>query len=683
MQAVGIHRSIKRMAGAVRLVVAGVGLLFSQHAFAQSTSVFDNTTTGTINSATSCTSPLVRNFTVSNSFTLADVNIGILATHTWRGDLQFTLQSPSGTRVQLTVGDVNNVSGDNFNVLLDDAATQVVNTDNATGNHSTTAPPFQNTFRPRNLLSAFNGQNSAGTWRLEICDLFTGADNGTFVRAQLQLTSAPASYADLSLSKALVGSAPTNGSNATWRLTVTNATGSPSTATGVTVHDILPLGFTFSSATGTGSYSATTGIWTVGSIAPGQSRTIDITGVVNASAGATVTNTAEIAASSVNDIDSTPNNGVTTEDDYASASFTVAGSRVAGTPPILACPAGNLLFDWDPLTWTAGSTANTYTIGTLGQISFTLTNPGIWLSNATFGGQAPTLQTGMTGGFSPVQRSLIQLVDMPNQSAVATTTITLPRSVMAAQFRIFDVDFGANQFADQIIVTGLFNGSQVIPVLTNGVSNYVIGNIAYGDAGSNNDSANGNIVVTFQQPVDTIVIQYGNHSLAPSDPGQQGIAVHDFTFCQPTTSISATKVSAVFSDPVNGQANPKAIPGSTIDYTISVSNTGTVEVDNGSVEIVDSVPADAKFCLSDITTGSGPVRFIDGSPASGLSYSYISLGSTTDNLAFSNDNGATYTYTPVADADGCDANVTHFRVIPTGELAPGANFTLLARFKVL
>ena len=134
---------------------------------------------------------------ISHGVPAADVNIGILATHGWRGDLQFTLQSPTGTRVQLTNGDTQSISGDNFNVLLDDAATQLVNTDGANRNHSTSAPPYQNTYQPRSLLSAFDGETSAGTWRLEICDLYPAADNGQFVRADLYLRSAPANYAVL------------------------------------------------------------------------------------------------------------------------------------------------------------------------------------------------------------------------------------------------------------------------------------------------------------------------------------------------------------------------------------------------------------------------------------------------------------------------------------------------------
>ena len=67
--------------------------------------------------------------------------------------------------------------------------------------------------------------------------------------------------------------------------------------------------------------------------------------------------------------------------------------------------------------------------------------------------------------------------------------------------------------------------------------------------------------------------------------------------------------------------------------------------------------------------GSGPVIFTNGSPSSGLSYSYRWLGSTGDSISFSNNGGASYNYTPVPNANGYDANVTNFRVNPDGSFA--------------
>lgn len=577
--------------------------LVAAPAGAQTTTTYSNTTTGTINASTPCTTSLVRNFTVATSYIVGDVDLAMLATHSWRGDLRITLQSPAGTRVQLVNGDTGSLSGDNYNVRLDDDAAQTVNTDGDTINHSTSAPPYQNSFRPNAPLSAFNGENASGTWRLEICDQFPSSDNGSFTRADLYLTSRPAAYADLSLSKSVSNATPASGASISYTLSVTNAAASPSTATGVTVLDTLPAGFSFASASGFGTYNSGTGLWTVGSIPPGTTRTLTISGTVVASSGVTIANVAEIAASSVVDLDSTPGNGAASEDDYASASFTVSGTRTAGTPPALICPAGITIHDWDSVSWTAGTTSASYPLTAIGTMNVGISiSGGAFLSNATYGGQSPTRQNIVTGGLSPAQYSIFELVDFTSQTGTVTSTLTLPTAVPGAQFRLFDLDYASGQFADRVTVTGSYNGATVVPTLTNGVSNYVIGNSAYGDGLSADGSADGTVVVTFAAPVDSITITYGSHSLAPANPGQQGMAIHDISFCRPVANLTIAKTSSLVSDPTNGTTNPKAIPGATMLYCILVTNNGSATATG--INITDALPATTSFVPGSLRSGT-------------------------------------------------------------------------------
>ena len=587
----------------MRAMMTLVWLVLAVPAAAQVTTSYSNTAAGTINSATPCTAPLVRNFSVGTSAVVGDVDIGILATHSWRGDLRITLQSPAGTRVQLVNGDTGSISGDNFNVRLDDGAAALVNSDGNTANHATSAPPYQNQFRPNAALSAFNGENAAGTWRLEICDQYPAADNGNFVRADLYLTSLPANYADLSLTKSVSTSAPGAGASISYTLSVSNAAASPQTATGVAVRDLLPAGFSFTGATGFGSYNSATGIWTVGSVPPGVTRTLTISGTVAASAGATVVNTAEISASSVADIDSTPDNGAAGEDDQASASFTVAGTRTAGTPPVLMCAAGVTVHDWDSVSWPAGTTSGSANLTAIGTANFDIAiSGGSFLSNATYGGQSPTRQNIVTGGLAPAQYSIFQLVDFTSQSGVVTSTITLPTAVPAVQFRLFDIDYAAGQFADRVTVTGSYNGTTVYPVLTNGAANYVIGNSAFGDILSADGNGDGNVTVTFTAPVDSIVIEYGSHAIAPANPGQQGMAIHDISFCRPVANLAITKSSSLLDDPVNGAADPKAIPGATIRYCLLVTNNGSATAT--AVNVADPLPATLTYVPGSLRSGT-------------------------------------------------------------------------------
>ena len=59
------------------------------------------------------------------------------------------------------------------------------------------------------------------------------------------------------------------------------------------------------------------------------------------------------------------------------------------------------------------------------------------------------------------------------------------------------------------------------------------------------------------------------------------------------TTSNLTKESAVISDPLNGTTNPKAIPGAVVEYTITLTNTGTADATN--VVITDVIPADTTY----------------------------------------------------------------------------------------
>jgi uncharacterized repeat protein (TIGR01451 family) len=157
--------------------------------------------------------------------------------------------------------------------------------------------------------------------------------------------------------------------------------------------------------------------------------------------------------------------------------------------------------------------------------------------------------------------------------------------------------------------------------------------------------------------------------------------VDDVCFDQtPIPLLQVTKLSQVLSDPINGNTNPKAIPGAIVQYTIAVTNQGPGPVDADSLVITDPlVNALALF----VDTGSGdPVVFTDGPTSSGLSYNFA-----TD-VTFSNQvgGGGPYTYVPTPDAQGFDPAVTGFRVAPTGAMngatggnSPSFNITLRVR----
>jgi uncharacterized repeat protein (TIGR01451 family) len=185
---------------------------------------------------------------------------------------------------------------------------------------------------------------------------------------------------------------------------------------------------------------------------------------------------------------------------------------------------------------------------------------------------------------------------------VTITTVTLPVAVPGAQFRVFDVDYAVNDYADKLTVTGsLAGGPAINATLTNGVVNYLAGNSIIGDGGSTGTSSDGNVVATFSSPIDTITITYGNHTTAPADPDGQAISIHDFTFCNPVTDIDVIKTSSVVSDGIS-VANPKAIPGATIRYCILVTNAGAATAT--SISATDSLPATVSYVPATMVSGT-------------------------------------------------------------------------------
>ena len=145
-------------------------------------------------------------------------------------------------------------------------------------------------------------------------------------------------------------------------------------------------------------------------------------------------------------------------------------------------------------------------------------------------------------------------------------------------------------------------------------------------------------------------------------------------------TLSASVASTAISDPVSGTTNPKFIPAVIANYSITVSNISSGTVDADTTIITSPIPSTMRLFVGNLGgAGSGPVQFVQGSPSSGLSYSFVSLASGTDSVSFSNNGGASYAYVPTADANGYDASVTHIRIAPSGTMTGLSSFQLIFR----
>ena len=126
---------------------------------------------------------------ITDDAIIKDLNVGLIITHTWQGDLSVTLEHVGfGGPVSLinrpgVPQTVNGFSADNFGNLtsgvqfvLDDLAANVYDAPSvaAPGTANITGP-----WKPDGgSLATFNGQSTLGTWRLRVLDsaaLDTGA----------------------------------------------------------------------------------------------------------------------------------------------------------------------------------------------------------------------------------------------------------------------------------------------------------------------------------------------------------------------------------------------------------------------------------------------------------------------------------------------------------------------------
>lgn len=649
----------------------------SQISWAQVGGPHQNTTQRNINSSATCNGgSFTRTITVpaANDFIIGDLDVGFLATHSWRGDIRLDLQSPSGTSVRLINSDTSSSgSANNVNVYMDDDAGTVIYNAPHNTNDGTSAPPFENLVSPHNPLSAFDGQMSAGVWTLSICDDYPQADDGRFRRAELFFTAVTGS--DLSLAINASALSPVAGTQTNISFDLSHTGVDP--ASNISTQINLPNGLTYVGQSGDGTYNAATGLWTLPGNLSNQTASLQITALVGLTGPYTID--AEIQTATPQDIDSTPANNIATEDDQDSVTLT----PIIPAIPVMTCPGAPQVLDWDSENWPTASLSNSYLINGH-SITMTVVDPdNTLLSDNNFGGQTPALAIYDTGGLSPAQTGLHFLRNPPNRTSSTTINMALglPNiGVSKIRFSIFDVDFGNNQFQDRIQITGSLAGTPVPVSLYTNASNSSSGNTVLGNQPAGPTQSIGNMTVDISAPIDSLSIEYGNGNNAPNNPGRQGISLHDVSFCPNIKAdISALKTAAIY-DPLS--EGLYMVPGNDVVYTLTFINEGTGPTDANSVVLIDAMPDEIEFYNGDMDDNgpiTTPVSIIDQS--SGLTFNYgndvrYATGSTQPS-SFTD-----CTYSPVA---GYDPNVNYICLNPKGAMAfgsPDPSFAFLFRARI-
>ena len=614
----GLKRAACRVGTAVATLASVVGAALPAHA-----QTFTDTTVQAIGDSTACPGAqaigtnapnyLTRTFNVSGvGANVTSLNVGLIATHTWRGDIGLRLTNPDGVVREIIVPDTSNTGNiDNYNIELKDGASPTVNQSGTGGDHTTpddvNAAPYQNTVGPDALIGDLLGGTINGPWTLQICDDYYGSDAGQYRRSSL--TFDVTTDADTGISVALSNTNPASGGTVVATYTMTNNgpitaadTTATITTTGVNVSDIAP-------SSGT-SYAG--GVWTVPTLAPGATATLTVTSTISSGTG-----TYQGAIT-----------GATTTDPNA-ANDTTSQSVTAqpGTPPpVLSCSIGEIYrFQWatsGPNDWPDGSLSNSYVMVDSDPatsdipLSLTMSAPGGGDPSPFLAGAittpSPQIRTGWDGG-SGSAASLYVGLDFPDQSASSKVLMTMDLGIPAEgvekfQFTISDIDQGS--YIDRITVSGSANGTPVAAsamTLTPGAQVNIVGNSGVsqntGNVGPTGSA--GNLTVTFEAPVSQIVFTYDNDPAAPANPLQQAIALQDISICRRLLpDVEAVKTVEVY-DPSN--QGLYMTPGNEVLYTITVTNngptqSGEAEAAANDIDLTDTLPDNLKF-VSATTTG--------------------------------------------------------------------------------
>ena len=549
--------------------------------------------------------------------------------------------------------------------------------------------------------------------------IFTGADQADPVTMNnSDLATVVALSTDLEIFKTVDNDSPGVGDTINYLVTVVN--NGPTDATNVVISDQLPTGVSYVSySSSQGSYStsgnaATKFMWQVGSITTSQSAVITFIATVDAGTlGTTITNVANIKEAGQGDFNNSNN--------LASAAIVVGSADLSVTKSVDLATATL----YDTLTYTISifnnSSSNTATgiviedqlPALLNYSSYSATSgtfdnvSGFWNVSSLAGGATATLTLvanvdGASCGWTLTNTASLYALDVadPNSANDSGSTSTVIKCADLQVVKIADdatPDEGQNiVYTIQLTNNGSYQatGIEVTDILDSNLT-YSSYSSTHGSFSFSNTTAIWSAVTLDNLDSAylyvTASVNFGSGgvnipntaTISSSDLSDPTPGNNSSTYTiTPNTMplISLAKLVATISDPVNGGTNPKAIPGAVIEYIISATNMGLGTADAGTVIITDPIPINTEFYAYDL--GGWPAIFTDGTTASGLTYTFTSLGDGADSIEFldAGDN-------PMTPTSGFDPNVAKIKVTFGGSFnaSDGTNhpsFTLKFRVRI-
>jgi uncharacterized repeat protein (TIGR01451 family) len=412
------------------------------------------------------------------------------------------------------------------------------------------------------------------------------------------ITISPQQAANLTIVTHVSNSTPVVGSNVVFTTTVTN--GGPAAASGAQVADLLPSGFAVVSAqASSGSYSASSGVWSIGTLANGASSTLAITATVlatgsytdtatvNASnslnTGAGITSTVAITPVSPPSVQVTGPAAGTTLIAPASVSLSISASSPSGVIAQLAIFDGATLVQTVPVNLPAvnfGFTLSGVAAGTHSYTAVATDGQGLkGTSNvATVVVVAPTAVGAM---LAPVNHSFY----------VAPATVTLIASASSSSASLNKVEF--------------FQGSLSLGVVTSAPYQLAVTGLAVGTYSFTVAVTDSTSTVVSAPAVVTVIAA---PTVAVRGPAS-GATLSD-NVVNISGSVQAPPNSAIDANGIIGTiANDGAFFVNKVPLTVG-SNTVVV-----TVTTPDAQSASQQLVLS--STGPGPVA-VDINPSTGL-----------------------------------------------------------------
>jgi uncharacterized repeat protein (TIGR01451 family) len=378
----------------------------------------------------------------------------------------------------------------------------------------------------------------------------------------------------------------------------------------------------------------------------------------------------------------------------AVAALALAWAVPAAAGTCTAANAYNFSFSSRPVGSLSYAGSYTYTASTSGGATQNFTT-----SFATNGLSLSTVNAGNGNVQLPAISSIVTGIGTGNTLVIGGTlsarsstgfttgfikvTFTFATPIRDMTIKVHDIDFSSDQYRDWLMVEG-FNGAatyqpaltapSTTPTLVLG-PNATYASLTAGQAlgtatNTNTGSDDGDVAISFAQPVTSVTIRYGNYPYTGKEKttGQQAYGISAIGFC-PMPSIATTKSSAPLATTGIARFNT---PGSDVVYTLSVANTGGSPVDAASLVLTDALPANATFYNGDFDSAqAGTEPFLLAAGTSGVTLA-------ASNVTYSS-NGSTYGYTP---ASGYDANVKAVKFALQGMMAANSSFTIKFRAQV-